>query len=620
MRRPTRDPYARPAIQTLERLHARKRRLLSDLSRLVRAQPANLVRTAPGYAGLESPAQGDARAHEDELEWHAIRRRAADHAYSSSILKARSRLMRVYERLAITNPKINLSFVYCSRGDTSDIGESVTARSVQICHAAASFFSDAGATFAFMGATELIEKYRRVKQFTLELPFQDHLAGPAGGYIVIARLADYYRFISDEQRNLRRYLFDSNVRDYLGDNKVNIDIAASLEDESAPDFLWLNNGVTILATNAVISGKNMMMQDIQVVNGLQTTETIYRHFHDGSAKSTDRTLSIKIIVSNDERLRDQIIRATNNQSAIEQSALHATDKIQRDIEQILERHDFYYERRKNYFRNIGRPPERFVTPMFVAAGFVAVILKDPAKAATMKSRFMRQQNSYEEVFSDKASIEIWPRLVALLKAAETEMLGSHELLGERSLKTWRGLIALLYVSKSIGRFSFSQTEFCKAIVPDTIDAALIRECFQFIDVQRRRRAAGQRPGPWFFQEVCKEFAAGNSLAGFECVGRHQYSRNERDRKRDRRPAWQARLSAEFIDQVDALLPAQPWPYGIHPEVASKLEVAAKKVQGAIDQLIRNGRRIKQVDGKLYDGAGSVVAPDSTQSRQESSGE
>ena len=46
---------------------------------------------------------------------------------------------------------------------------------------------------------------------------------------MIARLADYYRFICDEQGNLRRYLFDSNVRDYLGDNKVNLDIAASLE-------------------------------------------------------------------------------------------------------------------------------------------------------------------------------------------------------------------------------------------------------------------------------------------------------------------------------------------------------------------------------------------------------
>jgi hypothetical protein len=157
-------------------------------------------------------------------------------AYSKDILKARRLLVEVYERLAITSPEMNLRFVYSSRGDTSDIGESVRARSDQIVHAAASFFSNTNVTFTFLGAKELIDRYRQTKQFTLELPFQDHLAGTGEGYIVVAKLADYYRFVCDEKGNLRRYLFDSNVRDYLGENKVNVDIATSLENESAPDF------------------------------------------------------------------------------------------------------------------------------------------------------------------------------------------------------------------------------------------------------------------------------------------------------------------------------------------------------------------------------------------------
>ncbi|MEH2513532.1 hypothetical protein V1291_004886 [Nitrobacteraceae bacterium AZCC 1564] len=527
-------------------------------------------------------------------------------AYSSALLKTRSLLVSVYEKLAITSPKLNLSFVYCSRGDTTEIGESVRARSEQIRLTTASFFSDATASFKFMGATELIERYRRVKQFTLELPFQDHLAGPAGGYILIAELSDYYRFICDEHGNLRRYLFDSNVRDYLGENKVNLDISASLEDESGPDFLWLNNGITILTTNAVISrGRNMMMQDIQVVNGLQTTESIYRHFHAGSTRSSNRTLSIKIIVSGDERLRDEIIRATNNQSAIEQAALHATDKIQRDIEQILERHDFYYERRKNYYRNIGRPLERFVTPMYVAAGYVAIILKQPARAARLKSRFMRNQERYEQVFSDKAPIDVWPRLVALLKAAERQMLHSQRSNGERALKTWRGLIALLYAAKVCGRMSFSISEFCRAIDLNDINAALMNDCFRFVD-ERRRLSARQEPTAEFCANVCKEFAALHSLTGVECLKGDYSSWSERDTRRPFPP-----LPDELLNQVDSLLPTQPWPTGVHIEVAEKLEVSRIKVQRAIDQLIRSGRRIKQVDGMLYDAADNIIAPGDT---------
>jgi AIPR protein len=212
-------------------------------------------------------------------------------AYSKDLLSARKRLLETYKRLAITSPELNLNFVYSSRGDAADIGESVRARSEQIKHAAAAFFSKVNVAFAFLGAKELIELFRETKQFALELPFQDHLAGTGEGYIVVAKLGDYYRFVCDEKGDLRRYLFASNVRDYLGENKVNEDIAVSLENEIVPDFWWLNNGITILTTKAVINGKNMQMQDIQVVNGLQTTETIYRHFNAGSQKSWDGTLS-----------------------------------------------------------------------------------------------------------------------------------------------------------------------------------------------------------------------------------------------------------------------------------------------------------------------------------------
>ena len=255
-------------------------------------------------------------------------------AYSKDILDKRINFIHNYKKLAITSHVINFNFIYSSRGDTAEIGESVYARSQQIRDATSGFFSNVNVTFSFFGSKELIDLHRKSKQFTLELPFQDYLTGTGEGYIAVVKLRDYYRFVCDDESNLRRYLFDSNIRDYLGENKVNEDITASLEDELVPDFWWLNNGITILATKAIINGKNIILQDIQVVNGLQTTETIYRHFKTGSHKSQDTTLSIKIIVSKDDSLRDKIIRATNNQTVVEQSALHATDKIQIDIEQF----------------------------------------------------------------------------------------------------------------------------------------------------------------------------------------------------------------------------------------------------------------------------------------------
>jgi len=515
-------------------------------------------------------------------------------AYSKDILLARKRLIETYAKLAITTPELTFNFSYCSRGDVADLGESVAARAEQIRHCSEQFFSNATARFSFVGSAELIEQYRKGKQFTLDLPFQDHLAGTGEGYIVVAKLGDYHRFVCDESGSLRRYLFDSNVRDYLGENKVNEDIAGSLENESVPDFWWFNNGITILTTKAVINGKVMQMQDIQVVNGLQTTETIYRHFSTGSQKSLDRTLSIKIIVSKDDKLRDQIIRATNNQSVVEQAALHATDKIQRDIEQILERYDFYYERRKNYYRNIGRPPARFVTPLFLAGGYVSIALKNPATAATLKSRFMRSQSTYEQVFSDAAPIEVWPRIATVMKAVEEEMLsslrksGGH---GEKFLKSWRGLVGLLVVAKQLGKFDFSLSDLSR-LPANEVDRGLVKDCWEYVQAARKGQ---MRPSKQFVAEVCHDFARLHSLTGVDTVGRRYIATYEGSRTL----APNIEVPDALLEQVDSLMPPQPWRQGAHIEVAEKIGVPAKVVSAAIRLLIDRGRRMRQLNGELF---------------------
>ena len=94
-------------------------------------------------------------------------------AYSKDILRARGRLVEAYKKLAITSPEMTLRFVYSSRGDTANIGESVRARSEQIMHASRGCFSNIDVTFVFWGAKELIERYRETKQFTLRIsPFK----------------------------------------------------------------------------------------------------------------------------------------------------------------------------------------------------------------------------------------------------------------------------------------------------------------------------------------------------------------------------------------------------------------------------------------------------------------
>ena len=48
-----------------------------------------------------------------------------------------------------------------------------------------------------------------------------------------------------------------------------------------------------------------------------------------------------------------------------------------------------------------------------------------------------------------------------------------------------------------------------------------------------------------------------------------------------------------------MLPSQPWPDGIHKEIAEKLDVSPRMVNKYINELMARGGFMPQVDGQLF---------------------
>ena len=126
----------------------------------------------------------------------------------------------------------------------------------------------------------------------------EHCINQNGQYVVLAKISDYCKFITDQNGNLNRHLFDSNVRDYLGLNPVNSDILRSLKEFEGPNFWWMNNGITIIGSHAHIVGNTIPIQNVQIVNGLQTSESIFNFFRDGGLDAGQRSVLIKILITN----------------------------------------------------------------------------------------------------------------------------------------------------------------------------------------------------------------------------------------------------------------------------------------------------------------------------------
>ena len=114
----------------------------------------------------------------------------------------------------------------------------------------------------------------------------------------------------------------------------------------------------------------------------------------GAADAGTRSVLVRVIVPQEEDSRDRIIKATNSQTSIPRASLRATDKIHRDIEDYLTPRGIYYDRRKNYYKNQGKPVKKIVSIPYLAQAVLACGLRDPANARARPSSLLKNDETY----------------------------------------------------------------------------------------------------------------------------------------------------------------------------------------------------------------------------------
>ncbi|MEZ4772516.1 MAG: AIPR family protein [Bacteroidia bacterium] len=529
--------------------------------------------------------------------------------YSSELIFLRNCLKQAYRKVSPRLREFKVNYLYSSRGNKDELGESIISRGKQAEQITKDFFGNCQTIFDFVGSTELVDLHRKAPNFSLELPFSDDLSS-GETYILLVKLKDYFNFLSDNGK-LRRYLFDSNVRDFMGLNRVNEDIRNTLLNDNSPDFWWLNNGITILATGASVVGKSIQIQDIQIVNGLQTSESIFRYFDGGGTDIKNRSVLVKVIVSNNPENRDEIIRATNNQTIVELAALHATDKIQRDIEEALKLDDFYYERRTNFYKNQGAPQERIVTPLYLASGFLSLILKAPEQASTLKSKFMRIEDSYNKVFSNNTDLQIWSKIAFILKITDAFLETKRPNVNgssEHFLKYRRHFVSFLALSKVFENFNFTIYDLIK-LDNKKFTFQELEESWGLIKTVISSQFSKSKLKRGTFLQLCEEINKANNIKGYDRLIHNFGINNQKFIVQKRGYKSENNITADFIEKVDSIFPQQPWKPGTHKLIAKQLSCTESEIFSAVNILIKSGKRYKQKDGIIYDKSGRVIEID-----------
>ncbi|MDV5148969.1 AIPR family protein [Streptomyces sp. SBC-4] len=331
--------------------------------------------------------------------------------YNEDLL-ARFKLFReALKRLALRHPTMLIKFSYVTRGEASEVHLKVQTKAKLLEAQLTQAFAISTGEVEFLGPAELWKRASTLPSYTLELPYRESITHGTS-HIALVGLGEYIDFLSDETGTIKSHIFDWNVRDYQGNVEVNREITASLQKADAPEFWWLNNGITIVCSQATSIGKRLSLSDVQIVNGLQTSYTLHETLRELYAAEPsdpvfDRLVQVRILVTADQAARDAVIRATNRQTSVPVASLRATDDIQRQIESYFFEHEWFYDRRKNFYRNQGKPADRIVSIPLLAQSVMAMALGQPDHARARPSSLLKSDTDYRRVFSEKTELPVY---------------------------------------------------------------------------------------------------------------------------------------------------------------------------------------------------------------------
>jgi len=369
--------------------------------------------------------------------------------YNSGLLQTITNFRTVYLALASKFPSV--SFEYLSAAKATDVHPNVERKVLDLKTTVEGLFNPVSFDFKFLTASHLLASARRSPATTSSLRLAETpISTGQEGFACLVALKDFLPFITDDDGHIRAHLFEGNVRDYQGKTEVNKEIRQSLDCAGSEDFWWLNNGVSIICSNASLSGKTLTIEDAEIVNGLQTSREVYHALHGKDLATETRHIMLRVLKPQTEESRDRIIKATNSQTPIPAASLRATDKIHRDIEEFLYPRGYFYDRRKNYYKNIGKPIKKIVSIPFVAQSVMACALSDPANARARPSSLIKNNDTYMKLFSASYPLDIFLKCPMIVRAVEDCLKQCRESNLRAHSNNLRFYVAMLWTLRTCG--------------------------------------------------------------------------------------------------------------------------------------------------------------------------
>jgi hypothetical protein len=424
--------------------------------------------------------------------------------YDQSLLFHVERFRDIYITNLAKVPTLTIKYYYATRGE--EIHQNVERKVNSLKETIYRLFSTAKFSFEFITATKLFQLANKKRQtsFTIKLK-ENPITTEDGGYICIATLEEYFKFISDDDKNIQKYIFDANVRDYQGGVAVNKEIINTLENENQYEFWWLNNGVTIVTDSASVSSKILSLKNPQVVNGCQTSYEIHSFFTKSPVTEEKRSLTIRVIVTEDEDVKSKVIKSTNSQTSIPPAVLSATDPIHRSIEQHFLKDNLYYDRRKNYWKNEGKPKKDILSISYLSQIIKSIIIQEPHISRGKPSSLVKNKDDYKEIFNKEYDLDLFLKAYKTARKIE-DITSKFDYLEKGDWLNLRYFVYTHFVNRQIPRGEdVSNEDYVDLFLSSELDFDLIEQSAKEVyDLfEKKGKTDGTAKAKHFTDEVLK---------------------------------------------------------------------------------------------------------------------
>jgi hypothetical protein len=221
-------------------------------------------------------------------------------------------------------------------------------------------------------------------------------------------------------------MYHSSFRFMLGPTPVWKGMTITLKNPIERKFFHLyHNGITILGHNIAAEQGQLRIEGLQVINGLQTIETLFDFATKGAnGKSGDlsdvcvftRFIDLDTHASSSPNtqtrsLDEKIAEYSNKQNPITSRDLRSNDLVQKRLQHEIDCLGYKYERKRGQF---GRNTRNVVKNDELAQEAVSFWLKEPQEVKNKKILLFLKDIDSEEGFYDKVFFKDVPSSALLI--------------------------------------------------------------------------------------------------------------------------------------------------------------------------------------------------------------